>query len=481
MNVQNKRLTDDQFQKIRKEVLLQWETGKEIDLDEAVAYRRQFPERNCALAMKKAKENGDIIVMPQIGRAPFEQTLSALQFIEENSDASESDIDTMYLIYSDSYTRKSNFKMAQKGIERSIQEGTTMLNGYPVVNYGVKYARKLQEAIKSPLMLNTADEDSRLQLEIVLASGWTSYSSRSLQEVIAHCKDIPLGEMIRHGQYEDRLAAYYNEVSTPVLSFMASNLTGYDIAAFHVITVVTQVLLAAEQGVKHIMMEHGLGMNLVQDVAMLKVCEKLAKYYLDKYGYEGITLTTSIFPYLGSWPLDEDKSTALIAWNAIIAIMGGASSMFLKCADEAYGTPTKESMTSSTKLAKHLIKILRNQTLPQNKELEIEEQMMEAEVRAVMDKLFELGDGDLAVGMVKGVDAGVLDTMFTPWRWVKGKVLLIRDARGALRYLEHGNIPLPKEVIEYNREKIAERERKENITADLNTLIQDVGWASRLK
>ncbi|WP_286723753.1 hypothetical protein, partial [Pelotomaculum sp. PtaB.Bin117] len=410
--------------------------------------------------------------------APFEQTLNAIQHVEENSNASEKD--TIIFIYSDSYTRKNKYAMAQKGIERSIQEGTTMLNGYPVVSYGVKYARKIYESMKSPIMLNTADEDSRLQLEIVLASGWSGYSSRSLQEVIAHCKNIPLDEMIRHGQYEDRLAAYYTEVSTPVLSFMASNLTGYDIAAFHVITVVTHILLAAEQGVKHIMMEHGLGMNLVQDVAMLKVCEKLTKYYLDKFGYKDITLTTSIFPYLGSWPLDVDKSTALIAWNTIIGILGGANSIFLKCADEAYGTPTKEGMASAAKLARHLIRVLRNQTLPDNKELDIEEQMIEAEARAVIEKLYEMGDGDLAVGMVKGVEAGVLDTMFAPWRWLKGNVLLVRDVRGALRYLKHGNVPLPKEVIEYNREKIAERERKDNITAELNTLIHDVGWASRL-
>jgi len=479
MNVRNKRLTDEQFHKIRKDVLLQWETGKEINLEEAVAYRRQLPVKNCAITMKNAKENGNFVAMAQIGRAPFEQTLDGIHYIEENSDASAED--TMFTIYSDSYTRKSNFAMAQKGIERSIQEGTTMLNGYPIVNYGVKYARKLQEAIKSPLLLNTADEDSRLQLEIALASGWSGYSCRSIQEVIAHCKDIPLEEMIRHTQYEDRLVGYYTEASTPVLAQIASNLTGYDIAAFHVVTVVTQALLAAEQGVKHIEMEHGLGMNLVQDVAMLKVCEKLTQYYLDKFGYEGITLTTAIFPYLGSWPLDVDKSTALIAWNTIIGIMGGATCIIFKCADEAFGTPTKESMASATKLGKHLMKILRNQTLPESKELDIEKQMIELEARAIIDKLFEMGEGDLAVGMVKGVEAGVLDTMFAPWRWLKGKVLLVRDVRGALRYLDHGNVPLPKEVIEYNREKIAERERTENITVDLNTLIQDVGWASRLK
>ena len=33
MSIKNERLTDKEFQDIRKEVLLQWPTGKEVDFD----------------------------------------------------------------------------------------------------------------------------------------------------------------------------------------------------------------------------------------------------------------------------------------------------------------------------------------------------------------------------------------------------------------------------------------------------------------
>ena len=37
MDLQNKRITDAEFQKIREEVLIQWPTGRDVDFDEAIA------------------------------------------------------------------------------------------------------------------------------------------------------------------------------------------------------------------------------------------------------------------------------------------------------------------------------------------------------------------------------------------------------------------------------------------------------------
>ncbi len=80
--------------------------------------------------------------------------------------------------------------------------------------------------------------------------------------------------------------------------------------------------------------------------------------------------------------------------------------------------------------------------------------------------------------MVKGVEIGVIDTVFSPWRFFKSKVLVVRDMRNAVRYLDAGNIPLPAEVREYHREKIADREHKEGTKANLDMVIKDITWAS---
>ena len=474
MRVTNHKLEIEEVLEIRKEVLAQWPTGAEVDLEEAAAYRAGLAlDKNCATRFARAKKEGKIILLPQFGRATFEQTLTGMQYVEQQSGN-----DGIWLVYPDPYTRKGRFDRAAAGVEASHREGMSMLSGWPIVNYGVGHARKLQESIGMPIINNSTDEDSRLQTEISLAAGWSGYSTRGLQEVTAHCKNIPLDRMIWLNQYESRLAAFYTEKGFPVLAINAANLTGYDIAGYRLITVLTQILLAAEQGVKHIWTEIGLGMNMVQDVAMLRALAKLGQRYLDELGYGDVTLTIGTFPYLGDWPRDVEGAQAMIAWNATIGILAGVEGMLIKCVDEAFSTPTKEGMAAAVKIARQLLRIVGMQILPRSPELELEQAMIEREVEAVMAKIHELGDGDLVQGMVKGVEIGIIDTVFSPWRFFKSKVLVVRDMRNAVRYLDAGNIPLPAEVREYHREKIADREHKEGTKANLDMVIKDITWAS---
>ena len=44
MDIQNKKISDAEFEQLRKEVLTQWPTGKDVDLQEAVEYHKSMPE-----------------------------------------------------------------------------------------------------------------------------------------------------------------------------------------------------------------------------------------------------------------------------------------------------------------------------------------------------------------------------------------------------------------------------------------------------
>jgi methylaspartate mutase epsilon subunit len=117
--------------------------------------------------------------------------------------------------------------------------------------------------------------------------------------------------------------------------------------------------------------------------------------------------------------------------------------------------------------------------LPDGDDVKVEREMLEMEVRNSLDTLLQMGDGDLALGACYGIETGVLDTMFSPYRKLRGKVKIVRDARGALRYLDHGDIPLPQPVIDYHRSRIAERSKKEGTEPDLSWVIREATWASR--
>ena len=56
MEIQNKRIPDGEFEALRQEVLTQWPTGKDVDIDEAVAYHKAMPEsRNFGKKLLAAK------------------------------------------------------------------------------------------------------------------------------------------------------------------------------------------------------------------------------------------------------------------------------------------------------------------------------------------------------------------------------------------------------------------------------------------
>ena len=479
--IKNKRLTDDQFFKIRKEeVLTQWETGKDIEnIYECIEIAKELSQgKNYAMKLKEAKEKGTFVLIPQFGQALTELVVAGLQYVEEHSELTPQGL---WHVHSDTYTRKVDFRKAAAGIERSRKEGMSMLNGWPIVNYGVEEARKIIKATQTGISLNAADEDARLASEIALAAGWNACTARTLQEVIAHCKNIPLNEMIRLNQYESRLAGFYTEHGVPICPWNSPNLTGYDSAGYRSFVAVSESLIAAEQGVKYQFIEHGQNMNMIQDIAMIRVSERLCYEYCKRFGYHDAEFFTGGYAFHGAWPPRAEEANAMIAWNAGIPIMGGFPGIILKCQDEAFATPTKEGMAKSVRLARHLITLMGTQRMPDNDKLALEEAMIEAEVRALMEKCLEAGDGDIAVGICKGVEAGWIDTMLTPWKYNKGKVVVMRDAENAVRYLDSGDIPLPKEVKEYHKAKLAERAAKEGTELTFDMVVKDLQFASILK
>ena len=110
------------------------------------------------------------------------------------------------------------------------------------------------------------------------------------------------------------------------------------------------------------------------------------------------------------------------------------------------------------------------------KEVDIEQNILEIEIRAIMDKLLEIGDGDIVVGAIKGVETGMLDIPFCPNIHIKGDVLGIRDNNGACRYLDFGNLPIPKDAKDFHREKVVQREKAEGRKMDYRVIVEDL-WA----
>jgi methylaspartate mutase epsilon subunit len=169
MEVRNKRLSDEEFARQRKEVLAIWPTGKEVDLDEAVQFQKTLlPKQNYALKVAEAKKQGRPLIRIDSGVATMEGEIELFKCLQDEGGA-----DLLGTIV-DSFSRLLEFKKAGEGLKESARLGRTAINGFPIVNHGVAQTRKVIEAVKLPVQLRSPAVDTRLVLEMALASGHTS-------------------------------------------------------------------------------------------------------------------------------------------------------------------------------------------------------------------------------------------------------------------------------------------------------------------
>ena len=238
-------------------------------------------------------------------------------------------------------------------------------------------------------------------------------------------------------------------------------------------------MLAAEQGVKSVIPRSSMYGHMAQDIAWARVLRKLTREYLDRFGYQDVIVPglfidqVPLFPY----PQDMGWSFGFINYSAMVAALAEGEAVYVRTIDEAVGIPVNEAHAVSYRSAKWIFDVVRAQNITlDNEETRTEERITELEVRAIMDRILELGDGDVAVGYEIGVQTGAIDCPLASNVNLKSKVLGIRDNKGACRYLDFGNLPFTEEVKEFHREKIAEREKAEGRKMDLRVAIEDF-WA----
>jgi methylaspartate mutase epsilon subunit len=161
----------------------------------------------------------------------------------------------------------------------------------------------------------------------------------------------------------------------------------------------------------------------------------------------------------------------------MVASLSKSNVVDLRSIDEGAGIPSKDTNAVSYRAAKWIFDIVREQKLEIDvKQSNEEEKIFDTEVRAIVERVLDLGDGDIVEGLISAVQSGVMDSPWSPNQSIKGNVLGVRDARGAVRYLQFGNLPIPEEIKNFHRQKIAEREKLEGKKVDYYTAVKDL-WS----
>ncbi|MCR1823694.1 MAG: methylaspartate mutase subunit E [Terrisporobacter othiniensis] len=469
MEIRNKKISKEDFNHIREEVLSLWPTGKDINLEESFEFHKSLPAKKIFSAkLIKAKEEGTTLIQPRAGVALVDDQIKLLTYLQ---DVGQADLLPTTI---DSYTRQNCYEDAQKGIIESIKNNKSMLNGFPAVNHGVESCRRIINALDAPIQVRHGTPDARLLSEITYSGGFTSFEGGGISYNIPYAKNVSLEKTIRDWQYVDRLTGLYEEEGISINREPYGPLTGTLVppCISHSVAII-ESLLAAEQGVKNISVGYGQCGNFIQDIAAIRALEELTNEYLIKEGYEDVVVTTVLHQWMGSFPQDEAKAFSVIALGSTLASLSKATKVIVKTPHEALGVPTMEANAQGLLCTKQILSMLKDQEFKTN-EVNIEKEVIKRETRCIIDKCFEIGDKDIAIGTIRAFKSGILDIPFAPSIHTLGKLLPARDNNGAIRILNPGKLPFTPELLEFNNNKIEERAKYENREKSFQMVIDDV-------
>ncbi len=474
LRIRNKKIDDDLLMKKRREELDKWPTGKEVDFDEAVAYQKSLPDSKIWWkVMVKLREEGRMSVFPRAGTPILENMIELCRGLRDSGVV-------LIPVTTDSYTRLGQFEKVEEILKECNSTGKALLNGYPIINQGVEKTRKLIESIDAAFSPRGAGG------EIAIASGMTTAEAgMGFLNFGSYSKNMTIQELVESSQNGMRVIGWYADRGV----ILCKDLHGWLPSApfplsVNIVCLIIEAVTAAEQGQKALYpLVHCMG-NMVQDLAWIRLAPRLIREYLDKFGYQDTMIIgtcpaqTPLFPVA----MDMGGAFAYLCYASMVGALSKSNAVDLRSIDEGAGVPTKDANAVSYRAAKWIFDVVREQQIEIDvKGIDTEEKVTETEVRAILDRILDLGDGDIVDGTVKAVESGVLDSPWSPNLNVKDQVMGVRDARGACRYLEFGNLPIPDEIKEFHREKIAEREKLEGRKADYHTAIKDLWGLSKGK
>jgi methylaspartate mutase epsilon subunit len=474
LSVGMKKIDEELMLKKRRQELDKWPTGKEVDFEEAVAYQKSLPDSKIWWkVMMKLQEEGRMSVFPRAGHPVLEKMIEICQGLRESGVV-------LIPVTTDSYTRLGQYEKVQGILDECNKTGKPLLNGYPIINQGVKQTRKLVEKV------DAAFSPRGVVTEIGIAAGLTTFTA-GIEFLTwgSYSKRVTIRDIVNKWQESASMCGWYADRGVILCTDLHGWLPGAPFPlTMNICAMIIEALTGAAQGQKALYpLVHCMG-NMVQDTAWIRLAPRIIREYLDKFGFKDTVVCgvcpaqTPLFPN----PQDIGGAFAYLNYVTMVAALARSNAVDLRSIDEAAGIPSKEANAMSYRSAKWMFDVVREQKIEIDiKGVKEEEYITEREVRAIMDKVIDMGDGDVVEGACRAIEAGVMDSPWSPNLTIKDKVLAVRDAYGACRYIEFGSLPFDNDIKDFHRQKVAEREKKEGRKADFHTTVKDLWTLSKGK
>lgn len=467
------KLEEEELLLRRHEVLDSWRTGAEARNLESNA---DFLARQPSFPGVQANNANGPLLHPRAGVALVNEQIQLLQALKGGGAGVLS-----YQV--DSLTRNNDYIGAEESIKESATLGTSVINGFPVVNHGVGPLRRVVEAVGMPLQTRHSTRAPELLAEISYAGGVTAYEGGPICYNVPYFKDYSLADSIRAWQYVDRLTGLYADEYDIILDreFFGTLTATLLPPSLAIASGILEACLAASQGVRCVSIGYAEQGHRIQDIAAIRTIHSLVPEFLERMGLPRIQVNAIFHQYMAAFPLDEAKAGELIRESSTTAALAGATRMLTKTAVEAYRIPSMKDNLDALQLSRLGIECAKTVQVDPVAVAD-EEKIIRKEVEAILYGVIACGKGSLAAGVVNAFHTGAFDIPFAPSIYNQGEVMCARDTTGAVRFLDPGQLPLDSELKAFHSDRMTDRCHAEGLLLgeDNHVLVeQDVLRISR--
>lgn len=409
------------------------------------------------------KNNNKMLVQPRGGFPTYKKQFALNEFFVN------ANVDVLPLTI-DSNTRLNDYGTAKKMLRLSEENDVDMLNGYPLVNHGYRTTRKMITHFNKPVSLRHGTPDARLLIETAIASGIFEIEGGPITYLLPYSKNFPLDKAFMYWKYVERVCANYSELNEPINRESFGPLTATLVPpSITIVIQLLEMLLSLEEGVKSFSVSFSQTGSMNQDIVTGAVIKKLARHYAESINCGDASIHLVYHQWMGAFPTDRSFAEQLINMSTVIAAMVGADKIITKTREEAVGIPTKEANAKTVADTQYTLRILNG--LP-NIVDEQEEEILTAEVMAIMEAVFNDPADTLWRKVFNSIKNGIIDVPFSPHIINHNKMITIRDANKNIRIIDRGGVPIPDRCYEYERSQC---NLNKSTTSIVNDIIHDIG------
>ncbi|MBX2837377.1 MAG: methylaspartate mutase [Gammaproteobacteria bacterium] len=444
-----------------RDIILSNENVDAFDFEEVREFVKNADE-NLFISHHFATQD-KMLVQPRGGFPTYEKQYALYEFFVD------ANVDVLPLTI-DSNTRLNDYTTAKKMLRLSEANEVDMLNGYPLVNHGYRTTRKMMTHFNLPVSLRHGTPDARLLIEIAIASGIFEIEGGPITYLLPYSKNFPLDKAFLYWKYVERVCADYSSLNKPINRESFGPLTATLVPpSITIVIQLLEMLLSLEEGVKSFSVSFSQQGSMLQDIVTGKVTRRLAEYYAAQIGCEDASIHLVYHQWMGAFPMNRDSADQLINMSTVIASMVGADKIITKTREEAVGIPTKEANAQTVANTQYTLKILGG--LPAIVD-EQEEEILTAEVHAIMEAVFNDPADTLWRKVFNSIKNGIIDVPFSPHIINHNKMITIRDPQKNIRIIDRGSVPIPDHCFEYEKSRC---DLDKDTTSIVNDIIHDIG------